>query len=178
MRLFGCLVNGGWMVSRMGTNRSEGSLGKEVTLFSTKGQDEYLKSNLLSLLLNNHKLVGLKLGSCTKLHLRPTFLWRECANAAVLGWPRWNVLPDISRAWRLSSFWKQDPFSLSQGEHRNNEALLLLTDRHNQSGLKEQTWTKQTSHFRKESYCEVQNSTEAARSQISVDECMSKCTQR
>lgn len=45
------------MVSRMRTNKSERSLGKEVALFSTKSQDEYLKSNLLSLLPDNQ--VGL-----------------------------------------------------------------------------------------------------------------------
>ena len=73
------------MVSRMRMNKSERSLGKEVALFSTKSQDEYLQSNLLSLLPNNHKLGGRKLLSCRKLHLRPILLWEESATAAMLG---------------------------------------------------------------------------------------------
>lgn len=73
------------MVSRMSMNKSERSLGKEVTLFSTKSQVEYLKSNILFLLPNNHKLGRLKLLSCRKLHLRPILLWGEGATATILG---------------------------------------------------------------------------------------------
>lgn len=66
-------------------DKSERSLGKEGALFSTKSQDEYLKSNLISLLPNNHILGGLKLLSCRKLCLRLILLWGESMTATVLG---------------------------------------------------------------------------------------------